>query len=246
MSIFNSYKKGSALLFMVLLLSIISGILAVGTAKVSQAAVNSTGSNKLTLQAQNYASSYAELMRSIKYSDLRSEAKASISNTGFKREVSVSGETSYSSTIKQKDVTIRVFNENEAFPRSSIKLTRYSVSEEAGGCQIATGTNNVSFTANGKYKSITVIASSTFVPLDGSWSGNAYFDIRINGASRGGFNCYTSTQKAGSKGHYWGTTKNVTNQKTVSANISKGNTVSVNLTSSSRLNFSTITVILGS
>ena len=48
----SSKKQGSALLAVVLVLAIVSSVLSVSTAKISQAAINSTGSNKTTLQTQ--------------------------------------------------------------------------------------------------------------------------------------------------------------------------------------------------
>lgn len=241
-----SHKKGSALLVIVLVLSLICSILAVGAAKITQASMNSTGSNKISIQAQQYATSEAELIRNMKYGDLSKKNKQAIPNTDFKKEVTLSGESDYSSSIKKRDVNIRIYYKDEILPRSNLTLTRYNVLEEAGGCQIVTGTNNVSFTSNGTYKSITVLSSATFSPIDGSWSGHATYNIAVNGSSLGQFSCQTSTQKAGSKGHYWGTRHEVTNQKTVNTNIQKGNYITVNLTGSSHFSTSTVTVILGS
>lgn len=240
-------KKGSALLVVVLILSAVTATFAVGAAKISQASLNSTGSNKVTAQAQQYAISQAELMRSVKYSDLKAQNKQTISNSDFKSEISLGNESDFSSSVKQKEVNIKIYHDNEELPRSSLSLTRYNaVNEDVGGCQIVTGTNNVSFTSNGTYKSVTVISSATFIPQDGSWTGTANYNIAVNGSSLGTLNCTSVTYKSGSRGHYWGTKTSVTNQKTVSTDISKGSTISVNLANSSRMDFSTVTVILGS
>lgn len=208
--------------------------------------MNSTSSNKLTMQAQNYAASEAELLRSLPYSDLASTTKQTIGKSKFQQEITVSSETDYSSSVKQRDINVKVYHEDETHPRADISLTRYNAVQEVGGCQIATGTNSVSFTANGKYKSITVISSATFIPHDSGWTGTANYNIAVNGSSVGTFKCTSTTQKSGSKGHYWGTYESVTNQKTVETNISKGAQIAVNIASSSRHSFSTITVILGS
>ena len=237
-------RKGSALLVSLILIASVSTFIVVGAAKVNSVSMNINGSNKLTSEAQEYAIAQANILRSVDYSSLKQEKKASIPNTKFQKEITV-GKKSTSDNVTSRDVTVNIYHDKEEHPRSSLTLTRYTPPTEVDGCQIATGTNNVSFISNGVYKSITVISSATFNPADSSWSGNAYYDIRVNGASRGGFNCYTSTQKSGSGGHYWGTTHNVTNQKTVSADIKQGSQISVNLTSSSRLRSSTVTVILG-
>lgn len=120
----SSKKQGSALLAVVLVLAVISSVMSVSTAKISQAAINSTGSNKTT---QQYAASEAELMRSMPYSDLSSSAKAKIAGTVFSKEVILGEESSYSSSIKQRPVTVNIYSDAESLPRSTVKLQRYSV-----------------------------------------------------------------------------------------------------------------------
>lgn len=121
------YRKGSALLAVVLVLAVISSVMSVSTAKISQAAINSTGSNKTTLQAQQYAASEAELIRSMPYSNLSSSVKTKITGTVFSKEVILGEESSYSSSIKQRPVTVNIYSDAESLPRSTVKLQRYSV-----------------------------------------------------------------------------------------------------------------------
>lgn len=130
----QKYRRGSALLAVVLILAVISSVMSVSTAKISQAAINSTGSNKTTLQAQQYAASEAELMRSMPYSDLSSSAKAKIAGTVFSKEVILGEESSYSSSIKQRPVTVNIYSDAESLPRSTLTFQRYSV--EAGDFDI--------------------------------------------------------------------------------------------------------------
>lgn len=238
--------SGSAILAVVIVLAIISSMIGLSVAKIGHASMNATSSNKITMQAQQYAETEAELVRSISYSDLKNSGKTDIGKSGFKKEVTLGEESDYSGNIKQRNVDIKIYHENEELPRADMVLTRYKVAEEAGGCQIVTGTNNVSFTANGSYKSVTVISSAIFIPLDGGWTGKATYNIAVDGASLGNLTCTSVTYKGGSKGHYWGTKTSVTNQKTVNANIVKGTAIDVKLSSSSRMDTSTITVILGS
>ena len=75
--------------------------MSIGTAKITQAAINSTGSNKATIQAQQYAASEADLIKSISYTDLTAQSRADISDSGFQREVILSDESDYSEQIKQ-------------------------------------------------------------------------------------------------------------------------------------------------
>lgn len=101
-------------------------------------------------------------------------------------------------------------------------------------------------TANGSYKSVTVIVSSKFIPVDGLWIGKADFMISHNDVSTGSLQTVTTTSKGGSKCHYWGTTELVTNQRTVLTHIVKGDFISIGLSSSSRHKETTLIVILGS
>lgn len=112
--------------------------MSIGTAKITQAAINSTSSNKATLQAQQFASSEADLIKSISYTDLTAQSRADISDSGFQKEVILSDESDYSEQIKQKTATINVYKGSESFPRSTIKLTRYSVEQKASGVPVGT------------------------------------------------------------------------------------------------------------
>lgn len=109
----STCRKGSALLAVVLVLSVISSFMAVSVAKISQASQNSIDSSKVALQAQQYAASKAELVKAEKYSDLTAQTKSIISNSNtFYDEVIIGDETDYpdNDKIKQKDVTINVYS----------------------------------------------------------------------------------------------------------------------------------------
>ena len=136
--IVQNYRRGSAFLAVVLVLAVVSSVMSIGTAKITQAAINSTGSNKATLQAQQFASSEADLIKSISYTDLTAQSRADISDSGFQKEVILSDESDYSEQIKQKTATINVYKGSESFPRSTIKLTRYSVEQKASGVPVGT------------------------------------------------------------------------------------------------------------
>lgn len=124
------YKKGSAVFIVVIILSVVSAMLSLGTAKVSQAAMSSTNSNKSTSQAQQYAESKAGIIKNIAYGDLASQSKAAISNSdNYFDEVVVGSESTYPSDtkIKQKECLIRVYKGSETLPRATLRLMRYSV-----------------------------------------------------------------------------------------------------------------------
>lgn len=131
-------RRGSALLAVVLVLAVVSSVMSIGTAKITQAAINSTGSNKATLQAQQFAASEAELIKSISYADLTAQSRADISDSGFQKEILLSDESDHSEQIKQKTATINVYKGSESLPRSTIKLTRYSAEQKISGVPIGT------------------------------------------------------------------------------------------------------------
>lgn len=114
---------------MVIILALVSSMLSLGMAKVSQAAMSSTNTNKTTSQAQQYAESKAGIIKSISYGNLASQSKSIISNSGdFYDEVVVGSESTYPSDgkIKQKECLIRVYKGSETVPRASLRLMRYS------------------------------------------------------------------------------------------------------------------------
>ena len=122
-------RKGSAVFVVVIILALISSMLSLGMAKVSQAAMSSTNTNKTTSQAQQYAESKAGIIKSISYGNLASQSKSIISNSGdFYDEVVVGSESTYPSDekIKQKECLIRVYKGSETVPRASLRLMRYS------------------------------------------------------------------------------------------------------------------------
>lgn len=111
-------------------MALVSGMLSLSSAKMSQAAMNANGSHSIAMQAGAYASGKAEILKKEDYSDLKNQGKTSIANSdGFYDEVSVGVESVYDAekNIKQKECQIRVYHKDDALPRSTIKLIRYSV-----------------------------------------------------------------------------------------------------------------------
>lgn len=108
------------------------GITSLSLAKANSIAIHSMGANSLAMQAQQYAASKAELLRSAKYSELTAQNKANIGNTGFQDEVTLGTESDYNASTKKRDVTIKVYRTGESSPRSSVVLTRYSKALDTG------------------------------------------------------------------------------------------------------------------
>lgn len=165
----KSRRKGSALLVVVLVVAVIGSMTAISMAKVSQSTNNSLVSSGITAQAQSYAFSEAELIKSKDYSDLQAQNRATISGSDFQKEVTLSNESDYSSSIKQRTATIKVYKGSETVPRSQINLVRYSVEQKSSGVPIGT-----------------IIAwASTKNPTDGTW-------LDCNGQSCAGYSTLVS------------------------------------------------------
>ena len=105
------------------------GVTSLSLAKANAVAINSMGANKIAMQAQQYALAKGELIRATKYTELAAQVKTNIQNSnGFQDEVVVGDESAVDSTIKKKEVTVKVYKTGEASPRSSIIVTRYNKS----------------------------------------------------------------------------------------------------------------------
>ena len=138
-SFFNKYKntslvrrRGSGLLIMALVGAAVVGVTSLSLAKANSIAINALGSNKIAMQAQQYALAKSELIRSANYSGLTAQSKQDIQNSnGFQDEVVVGAETDVDATTKKKDVTVRVYKKGETLPRSSVIVTRYNKSMDS-------------------------------------------------------------------------------------------------------------------
>lgn len=111
-------------------MGIVSSLFSLGSAKVTQAAMNGTSSNKASLQAQQYAVSEAALLQAVPYSDLKASAKAEIPNSSYFTETSLSPESNYTDAAKKRTATIHIYYGNETVPRASLAVDRYSVEPE--------------------------------------------------------------------------------------------------------------------
>ena len=111
-------------------MGIVSSLFSLGSAKVTQAAMNGTSSNKTSLQAQQYAVSEAALLQAVPYSDLKASAKAEIPNSSYFTETSLSSESNYTDSTKKRTATIHIYYGNETVPRASLAVDRYSVEPE--------------------------------------------------------------------------------------------------------------------
>ena len=147
-----------------MILAVISSLIGLSSAKMTQAAMNGYTSHASTLQASAIAATDLDLLRSIEYKDLASSAKAAVPDSPYFHEIIVSNESSYSDTINQKIATVKVYKGSEAIPRAEVRLTRYSVESKPSGLPIGT-----------------IIAwASAKNPMDGTW-------LDCNGQSCAGY-----------------------------------------------------------
>ena len=130
--------KGSAALACVIVFALVSSMLGLSTAKVTQAAMNGTSSNQISAEAAQIAQSDAELLRSVSYQEVAPSSRKAVEGTPFQHEMTVSSESDFNSSVKQKTVTIKVFKGTETNPRSELRLVRYSAEQTASGVPIGT------------------------------------------------------------------------------------------------------------
>ena len=130
--------KGSAALACVIVFALVSSMLGLSTAKVTQAAMNGTSSNQISAEAAQIAQSDAELLRSVSYQEVAPSSRKAVEGTPFQHEMTVSSESDFNSSVKQKTVTIKVFKGAETNPRSELRLVRYSAEQTASGVPIGT------------------------------------------------------------------------------------------------------------
>ena len=120
------HSKGSALITVVAVAAIVMSMIALSTAKISQASLNSLNSSKTTLQAQQYAAAEATLLEAAAYENLTEHGREEIDNSGYDSEVTLSAESIYEDDIMQRTATINIYYGNEALPRYTLKKLLFS------------------------------------------------------------------------------------------------------------------------
>lgn len=170
--------KASAFLVVVLILAIVSSMLSLSVAKINAVSMNSADANKLSSQAHSLALDEAALVRATDYTSLKESARASVAGTALEREVTLSEESDYTSTIKSRTATINVYKGSEPLPRAALSVTRYSVEQEFSGVPVGTviawagsrapNTNGVWLECNGQscaaYPALVAVLGKSTVP----------------------------------------------------------------------------------
>ena len=123
--------NGSAALAIIVVMGIVSSLMGVSMAKVTSVSTHSLSSNKITLQAHQFASDKAEVLKSETYSSLASQGKKAVAGSLYYDEVTVGKETAMPSNqnIKEKPCCVNVYYGDESIPRATLSFNRYSVSQ---------------------------------------------------------------------------------------------------------------------
>ena len=112
--------------------------MAVSVAQSSKVGISSTVANKISLQAQQYASAEADIVRMTAYSDLVNTDKTLITGTQYYKEILVGQEQDYSDEIKERIVTINIYKDADSVPLFSLNVPRLSADINGKGVPIGT------------------------------------------------------------------------------------------------------------
>ena len=225
--------KGSGLLIMAIVSAAIVGLTAVSLAKVNHLAFNGLNSSQIALQALQYADAEASIIKATAYKDLKAHAKTTIQNSnGYESEVSLSNESDYSDTIKQKTATIKIYRTGESQPRSTLNLLKLSVEkqekEDISKAFLIGQNGNVTFTAPFTIRKVSVFCTTNWKQNgDGSNSGTN----NVNISSIGNLSMSISVSKTGSKGHGWQYPGAKSAAKNFNVDIPKGTTIKITTSS---------------
>ena len=181
--------KASAVLAVVIVLGAVSSMLAFSTAKATQLGMRATDSNRITLQAQQYAASEADLLQHSAYDKLSSKEKSAISGSKYFSEIVVSGESAYGDSLKKKDCTVRVFYDSENLPRSTLTFSRF-YAEDASG---SSGAWVDSFPASGTAPSDGIIVCTSRWNTEMSITISGILRTRVHRRDKYGQGCTNAT-----------------------------------------------------
>lgn len=195
---------------MVAVAAILTSMIALSTAKISQASLSSLDSTKIALQAQQYAAAEASVLQATNYDDLTAHDKEIIQNSNYLSEVELSEETDYNDDIKQRTATIRIYRGSEVLPRYTLESILLSKSGDSGvpiGTVIAWPVNSLPqksgtwLECNGQscsaYPELVAVLGSSRVPDYRGVFLRAY-------GSRTSSHCGTVTHQSGSLGELQG------------------------------------------
>ena len=104
-------------------MAMLSSLIALSTAQISNAMFNSLNSSSVALQAQQFADNKATIIKATSYDNLDAQHKNLIQNTNFKDEIVLSEETE-SEDYLSRTATVNIYYKNETSPRVSLAVLR--------------------------------------------------------------------------------------------------------------------------
>ena len=119
--------SGYSILVIAIVTAMMVSLISLSVTKLNQSAFSGINNSKIMLQAQQYAESEAAIIKATNYSDLTAHSKAVIQNSnGFYSELILSAESDYSESIKQRNVLIKIYKDNEVLPRFSLNVLKFN------------------------------------------------------------------------------------------------------------------------
>ena len=124
-------KRGSGIIILIITIAMLSSIIALSTAQISNVMFNSLKSSSIAMQAQQYSENKANILKATTYSNLAAQNKHEIQNTKFSDEV-ILGEEVDNEAYLSRTATINVYYNSESLPRVSLAVLRTNVPSSAG------------------------------------------------------------------------------------------------------------------
>ena len=131
--------SGSGILILSIVTAMVVALTSLSVVRLNQASYSGINNSKIMVQAQQYAESKAAIVKATKYTDLAAHGKQQIQNSnGYYTELSLSAESNYSSDIKQRTASIKIYKNDESLPRFTLDVLKTSVETQSSGVPIGT------------------------------------------------------------------------------------------------------------
>ena len=134
-------RKGAGFLIVAVITAIMVALTSLGVTKVNQAAFGGYNTSRIMLQAQQYAEAEAAVVKATAYSNLSARNKIEIQNSnGYYSEITLSGESDYSTNVKQRTASVKIYKGAETLPRYTLNVLKTSAEVQASGSGVPVGT----------------------------------------------------------------------------------------------------------
>ena len=134
-------RKGAGFLTVAVITAIMVALTSLGVTKVNQAAFGGYNSSRIMLQAQQYAEAEAAVVKATAYSNLSARNKIEIQNSnGYYSEITLSSESDYSTNVKQRTASVKIYKGAETLPRYTLNVLKTSAEVQTSGSGVPVGT----------------------------------------------------------------------------------------------------------